>query len=707
MGNDEVVQSQNISAKKTITNINNRNNLNKYKNVEIPNHKRMAKSPESQYKKITKPVYIEKQPVDDLAIKKTNFNSENEQKQSFISNITIKKRDFNCTKNKTVLINDLNTFLSQINFQNQSFEKKKDLNDPVFESIQKEEMKELSHFFMKNKDTFINEILNYLNLNKTNFNPNLTQTIINSENGYEVYRTKIQNIISNINNENRNFQIEYLTVMLLGKSGVGKTTLINKILGINAPTGEGSFITTKTTPYKSNAMPFLRLVDTRGIELSQNFGAAQLQIEAMNFITEQIQTKNYNNFVHCIWYCITTKRFEKVEVEILKRIRNTYQSTKIPIIIVYTQSVDKLAITKMKNYILGQIDCNDFVEILAEDIVGFGDNVLKSFGIDKLINQTLIRCKEALNGDMRSVMTTQISERIQNDLINENNRIKSYIYEKMILNLIKGGFNIQDNENFIKSLITLYGYNSYYFLNKIINDQTSSMIKNDDILRNNIIYYIKFYQEKTNSLISNELNNFVLKLLNLQAKKEQELGRPTLMHNKRNADDFIVCIKQYLYDNFYCLAQKYYIGNFIIYTYESLTKTFEDNFNQITYDLLNRNEVKVLIEKCFLKKYQQFEERIIKTQKNISLNQNALMANPHVSKKQVANNNYIYPQFSSTNGRSPHVSKKQIAENKHIYPQFSSMNGRTDLSSLSYSSKKNPYSDIKSVTTIDINSHKY
>ena len=215
----------------------------------------------------------------------------------------------------------------------------------------------------------------------------------------------------------------------MGKSGVGKTTLINKILGVNAPTGEGSFITTQTTPYQSKSMPFLRLVDTRGIELSVNFGAAELQNEAMRFITEQIQTNNYNNFVHCIWYCITTKRFEKVEVDILNRIRSIYQGNKIPIIIVYTQSVDKKAITKMKQYILGQIQCNDFVEILAEDIIGFGNNVIKSFGIDKLISKTLIRCKEALNGDMRSVMTTQISKRIENDLINENYKIKNYIYE--------------------------------------------------------------------------------------------------------------------------------------------------------------------------------------------------------------------------------------------------------------------------------------
>ena len=39
-----------------------------------------------------------------------------------------------------------------------------------------------------------------------------------------------------------------------------------------------------TTPYQSNLMPFLRLIDTRGIELNANFWAQQLEFEAIRFI---------------------------------------------------------------------------------------------------------------------------------------------------------------------------------------------------------------------------------------------------------------------------------------------------------------------------------------------------------------------------------------------------------------------------------------
>ena len=245
------------------------------------------------------------------------------------------------------------------------------------------------------------------------------------------YKKKIENEIAIINDNQKSFEINYLTIMLLGVSGVGKTNLINKILNVNAATGDGSFITTQTTPYMSKVMPFLRLVDTRGIELNVNFGAQQLESEAIRFINEQYQTNDINNFVHCIWYCATGKRFQQVEVDTLNRIRNYYQGNKIPIIIVYTQATDKKAIENMKKYIMSQIDCNDFVELLALDVETVGNQVIKSFGVNELISKTLKRCKQALNGDMRSVMTNQISKKSEKNLIYENAKLEVIFMKKL------------------------------------------------------------------------------------------------------------------------------------------------------------------------------------------------------------------------------------------------------------------------------------
>ena len=532
------------------------------------------------------------------------------QSNDLISESLISSGDnYKCTKDKNDLLNTLNSFLGQMEIQTKSFKKTNNVKDPVFELIQNEEKKEVINFFSKNKNNFMDKMFKYFSSQRMSISPNLASKVIDSENGYQIYHQKIDNLISILTQGKKHFQIKYLTVMVLGKSGVGKTSLINKILNINAPTGEGKFVTKETTPYTSNAMPFLRLVDTRGIEIAQQFGIQKMEEEAVKFIDEQLKTGNYNNYVHCIWYCVSGKRFEDVEINALNRIRAFYQGNKIPIIMVYTQSVDEESIERLKKYILKSIDCNDFVKVLAHDIKSVGHQVIKSFGIEELISKTLARCKEALNGDMRAVMTNQIITKLEKELIIENNKIRKYIFERTILKFIKG-YDVQSDDNFLKRIITIYGYNIHYYLGKDISEQTSSLIRDNDAIMNYAINYINYYKQYVESIIANELNTLAFKLLNIQSKTEKAQRMSTLIENKRDADDFIACNKQFFYDNFYFLAQRCFIGYFITNACEPLSKAFESNFNQIATQLLSQKEIRVNIDKCFWKKYKEFEEKL-------------------------------------------------------------------------------------------------
>jgi GTPase SAR1 family protein len=532
------------------------------------------------------------------------------QSNDLISESLISSGDnYKCTKDKNDLLNTLNSFLGQMEIQTKSFKKTNNVKDPVFELIQNEEKKEVINFFSKNKNNFMDKMFKYFSSQRMSISPNLASKVIDSENGYQIYHQKVDNLISILTQGKKHFQIKYLTVMVLGKSGVGKTSLINKILNINAPTGEGKFVTKETTPYTSNAMPFLRLVDTRGIEIAQQFGIQKMEEEAVKFIDEQLKTGNYNNYVHCIWYCVSGKRFEDVEINALNRIRAFYQGNKIPIIMVYTQSVDEESIERLKKYILKSIDCNDFVKVLAHDIKSVGHQVIKSFGIEELISKTLARCKEALNGDMRAVMTNQIITKLEKELIIENNKIRKYIFERTILKFIKG-YDVQSDDNFLKRIITIYGYNIHYYLGKDISEQTSSLIRDNDAIMNYAINYINYYKQYVESIIANELNTLAFKLLNIQSKTEKAQRMSTLIENKRDADDFIACNKQFFYDNFYFLAQRCFIGYFITNACEPLTKAFESNFNQIATQLLSQKEIRVNIDKCFWEKYKEFEEKL-------------------------------------------------------------------------------------------------
>ena len=128
--------------------------------------------------------------------------------------------------------------------------------------------------------------------------------------------------------------------MVVGKSGVGKSTLINNILKLDnknkAETGIGDFQTKNIKSYQNKNVPFLRLIDTRGIELNYGFGAKEVQIQLENYINEQNRKGEPNNLVQCIWYCITGTRFEEVEINLLNSLRKVYDNNKIPIIIIYT-----------------------------------------------------------------------------------------------------------------------------------------------------------------------------------------------------------------------------------------------------------------------------------------------------------------------------------------------------------------------------------
>ena len=212
--------------------------------------------------------------------------------------------------------------------------------------------------------------------------------------------------------------------MLVGKSGVGKSTLINNMLKIKeaskkAEIGTGNFQTTEIKAYYNEDLPYLRLIDTRGIELNIKYGAEAIMKDAQNYIKDQLSTNDINNFIHCIWYCITGDRFEQAEIDLLNSLKYTYPDNKIPIIIVYTQATDENIISDMKKYIK-QININEkFIKILAERKKLIDRKYLEAFGLDELLNETFKKCKSAIKGDMHSVMTNNIFQHIKNILTKE------------------------------------------------------------------------------------------------------------------------------------------------------------------------------------------------------------------------------------------------------------------------------------------------
>ena len=200
-------------------------------------------------------------------------------------------------------------------------------------------------------------------------------------------------ILEKIKNFNYNKKINCYNIQIIGKTGVGKSTLINALLRKEvAPTSFGKIGTYQTEEYTSPKYPFIKFIDTRGTELSPLNNINKVEENTLNYIKKKLDEKDPNKSIHCLFYCINSNRFEDIESQVLLTLRKKYKNGNLPIIIVYTQNYFQDDFEKMKNYVNKKLEENHETEIgeNAEDINFVGvlakkKSTLKPFGLDKLL----------------------------------------------------------------------------------------------------------------------------------------------------------------------------------------------------------------------------------------------------------------------------------------------------------------------------------
>lgn len=519
-------------------------------------------------------------------------------------------------------------FIGNLKIQDYCFSNENS-NDRIYELLKKFMKKELINFFELNKTKAVEEFNNKIKEQNSDYDFNeFVSQIINIEGGKEICMNKIYDEINEINKNKKQFEINYFTVMLIGKSGVGKSTLINNLLQLTgermAKTGVGNYITSEIKEYKSDAVPFLRLVDTRGIEINKEHGVNEIQEEAEKYIKKQYNTNNINNFVQCIWYCITGNRLEDAEIELIRNLRKTYINNKIPIIIVYTQASDDEMMEEMNNYIKNKkIDVN-FINILAQRKKFHGQYV-EAFGLKELIKETLQRCKKALKGDndneigteMGTIITKKIGEYILAK-ISRNNRLNTEnSYKNIVSQFIVNYNNLKSEDEFLYFIIYLFGIGINSFLNvKKIKEKSFNSLKSLTIIQNNSFEYIQYYNKYVNSVIEPVLKSFSVDFLDYQVEIQKQKNKEIKLMNKKTIKEFSEMISNFLNQNFYYLAQVYYIYNIIPQYYPNLAKCFERTINNLTRILLNNSRIKERINECFVNKFKQFQKRVYKFYNN-------------------------------------------------------------------------------------------
>lgn len=179
-----------------------------------------------------------------------------------------------------------------------------------------------------------------------------------------------------------------LNIIVAGKTGVGKSTLINSVFREKlAETGMGKPVTTHMRKLTKKGVP-LAIYDTRGFELGKDV-QNEVKREVVETISKCLATQDINKAIHCIWYCINTasNRVEPEEIEWLRELSQENQITQVPIIIVLTQSFSKKKADEMRKMLLNEnLDVIQVIPVLAEDYEIDDDYVAKAYGLDVLIH---------------------------------------------------------------------------------------------------------------------------------------------------------------------------------------------------------------------------------------------------------------------------------------------------------------------------------
>ena len=97
-------------------------------------------------------------------------------------------------------------------------------------------------------------------------------------------------------------KIGKVNILIAGKTGVGKTTLVNAVFGENvAPIGSGRPVTQEIEWHEPPGLP-VRLCDIRGLEL---LAFEQILADLEAEIEKGIQTGRVEDRVHILWLCIS------------------------------------------------------------------------------------------------------------------------------------------------------------------------------------------------------------------------------------------------------------------------------------------------------------------------------------------------------------------------------------------------------------------
>ena len=451
----------------------------------------------------------------------------------------------------------------------------------------------------------------------------------------ENYDDKIDNKIDSYINEllnDKNTKVNHLNILLCGNSGAGKSTLINGFLelegGNKLATGTGEAVTMETKYISSPKFPIFRLGDSRGTEISktgpESYGIGEVVKNMNEFIQYQLDTKNPDNYVHCIWYCVIPLdgRFNKVIDECLKELESNYKIRGLPIIIVGTKGISKEANKCLEDYLKKTNVKYPFHPVLAQK---FDDK--EPYGLEQLRLMSLEKAIEGIESSSYQGIIKNITETSKLKVEEQKKIIDEKINQKKeeVFKSIESNPNFNTLKKFLKEtfIIILNQYSSINLSNKnskIEEIKLGEKSKNEiDKFIDDYYSFCKDYYDKNYEQI---INTRTFELMDKIKKEKTDFIQSNLVFvETKSKDDLKNEIEGKIKEKLKKKSDIYYFKNLYNELINLLTKTFKNYFikyfNDTIKDKENEDETKNLIISKISSQFKELKLKIEEYNKNI------------------------------------------------------------------------------------------